>query len=480
MAIRLKLELNWGSSGFLDETAYLVDHDVKWGWVKPTRPIFLDPVAPVGEARFWMKNDSRRYTNAESFGIFMPQLTLGCRIRLSCVFTYDSGEGYTVVVFEGFLRRIEPDSGQFGTAQVVLVCEDWLGPLQREFVSIAYDAVKEVDNGISQLINLAIVELGKTIEDANEDVHDWGSHWRINVDTVFDSIWDLCFSFGGRFWQARNGHYIYAARGSLDDGPSNSVDLRNLQGMKVEFTDKFIVNKITAIVHPFDTSSVTNVVLCKYPTVATVDATTTREISMQFRDAPSGRYLSSNSVVTLVPTTDYVINSEPDGSGTNYTADPGIVITQVNESNRAILTIANGVTPADRIYFTKLQVRGVAITSYDPIIVEAENSASIADYGVYAVELDLKCQWDDEWTQSYIDDLVEMYSEPRWVPYSVTVRADEQFSGLSHAYLRHIGSWFKLFDAQTIDNLAVRVVGGRYWKDKGIHMITYYLEPRWE
>ncbi len=474
----LKLEVNWGNLGWLDETPYLRDHDVKWGWGDSATPIILHPVAPVGIARFTMRNDTGRYTPTFTSSVWQPEIIIGRRVRLSRTYTKDNGQGYSLPLWEGFLYAIEPDTGQYSKSDVVLVCKDWLEPLTRAHFAFGYLGSKEVDDAISQLISKAVTSLGENLEDNNDAIFDYGAHWQKDKDTVYSAIEDICRSFQGRFHVGQNGYYNYVARGTLDNAPANSIDLQaHVIGAKINYSDKPLINRATLTVHPYNTTSTTNIVLWSSATVLTVAANDEREITARFRDPATGQYVSAKSVVALTATTDYVINGAADGSGTDYTGSGSITITKTNETNGAIINIENNL--GVRIYFTLLQVRGKAIYAYDEIIVTRQDATSITAYGLYEVALDLTCQFDDEEAWAYAQRILDWFSDPRWYPRSVTLPADTEIVSGQWAYTRHIMSWFKLFDANTISSMAVRVVGGRYWSRNHEHLITYYLEPYW-
>lgn len=81
---------------------------------------------------------------------------------------------------------------------------------------------------------------------------------------------------------------------------------------------------------------------------------------------------------TPVATTDYTANSASDGSGTNLTADIGVVVTKFAKAMKIELTNNHATLTA---FVTLLQARGTPVTQSDPTRIRQESTASFAKYG---------------------------------------------------------------------------------------------------
>mgnify|MGYP001573792946 CR=1 FL=1 len=84
-----------------------------------------------------------------------------------------------------------------------------------------------------------------------------------------------------------------------------------------------------------------------------------------------------NAWLTLVATTDYLANSAANGSGVDYTADIGVVLTK--STGYMQITLTNNA--AVEIYITLLQARGTPLTEDDAVRFVVEDTTSQAAYG---------------------------------------------------------------------------------------------------
>tara|TARA_Y100000593_G_C4307846_1_gene336691 strand:+ start:1346 stop:2935 length:1590 start_codon:yes stop_codon:yes gene_type:complete len=92
---------------------------------------------------------------------------------------------------------------------------------------------------------------------------------------------------------------------------------------------------------------------------------------------------SANNVIgvdawtTPAATTDYLANTAADGTGTNKTSD--LSISTVKTAKNMEITITNGA--GVKIYLTKLQARGTAVTISEPVTIKTADAASQTKYG---------------------------------------------------------------------------------------------------
>jgi hypothetical protein len=93
-------------------------------------------------------------------------------------------------------------------------------------------------------------------------------------------------------------------------------------------------------------------------------------------------------MVSPVASTDYTANSAADGSGTDLTAN--FIVTVTFGGNCAIVNVYNA-GPGDA-YLTKLQIRGKGVYSFENMVVEASNDASINRYGENEMSFEMPYQ----------------------------------------------------------------------------------------
>jgi hypothetical protein len=119
--------------------------------------------------------------------------------------------------------------------------------------------------------------------------------------------------------------------------------------------------------------------------------------------------ISAKSILAPVGTTDYLMNSNSTGTGSNLTANLNVGTPEYG-TNEIIYTLQN--TGISNGYITKLQARGTAIRAYDPVISFSQGSVSIDTHGKYVLDLDLQYQDDPTISNAYITTLLNQYQNP--------------------------------------------------------------------
>ena len=118
--------------------------------------------------------------------------------------------------------------------------------------------------------------------------------------------------------------------------------------------------------------------------------------------------ISAKSIINPVGTTDYLMNANAGGTGSNLTANLNVG-TPVFGTNEIIYTLTNSGANA---YVTKLQAQGTAIRAYDPVISFAQGTASIDRHGTYTLDLDMPYQDDPTISNAFITTLLNQYQNP--------------------------------------------------------------------
>jgi hypothetical protein len=115
--------------------------------------------------------------------------------------------------------------------------------------------------------------------------------------------------------------------------------------------------------------------------------------------------VGGTDMVTPVATTDYLMNSAADGSGTNLTAS--MSVTPSLGGNGVRWEIVNN--SGQVAYITKLQARGKGVYDFETTVAEAENTSLSAEYGEQVAVIDLPYQSDPAVGHSTADYLLGLY-----------------------------------------------------------------------
>lgn len=137
---------------------------------------------------------------------------------------------------------------------------------------------------------------------------------------------------------------------------------------------------------------------------------------------------------TPVATTDFLANSEADGTGTNVTGDIAVVV--VKSTLLMTITFTNNHASLDA-KFTLMKARGQPLNLDNPVLVLAQNVVSQAKYGIRKFPIPAEMVRDTEEGQDHVDWLNSVYSEVR-PKLDMTIYANKDSDHLEHVLIRDI------------------------------------------
>lgn len=246
-----------------------------------------------------------------------------------------------------------------------------------------------------------------------------------------------------------------------------------LDGITLALDMARLVNLVQITVYPVETVG-TTITLWTARTVLHIAPGQTRVIHALFRDE-NGERVAADAVESLAATTDYTVNDRRDGGGFDYTNSPHIAISLDSvEATRAAITITN--TATGPLYVTHLQVRGRPIRTYDPIVIEVQDTASQSTFERRTHALDLSMQSDPVFAQAYAEYLVGRFATPALSVESVQAHGRAVINSVN---LFSIGLMDKITVTDThsgADALAHWVRGVAYDLRPGAFSVTLHLE----
>jgi hypothetical protein len=186
-----------------------------------------------------------------------------------------------------------------------------------------------------------------------------------------------------------------------------------------------------------------------------------REVTLRYRNPGNlSESCAATALVTPVAGTDYIANTEDDGSGSVVTSSLGVNVE--NRTNAARYTITN--TGSVDAYITTLQIRGTPLTSGSPITVKSTDAPSMKLYGISRQARTVAGLDDVELVQRYADSWVRRFSTPRKEFRSVSFLFDDQ----THADLRYYA-----LNAQDSVTLGIRIVDS--WLEASAEPRPYFV-----
>jgi hypothetical protein len=172
-------------------------------------------------------------------------------------------------------------------------------------------------------------------------------------------------------------------------------------------------------------------------------------VTLDYIDPGTGKFSGAKDLVLpLAATTDFTAT---DGNGTDYTnGDPATGIQCLNfmagaKSGGVEVSVSN--TALGSLTLSKLQVRGVAIVSYDPQKATVDDAVSIAAYGRRTYTVDIPMGGTQDFAQVLAGYLLNRYSAPTFRAYSLTFYGETAI-GAVNLFSLEIGDTITLTDYQ--------------------------------
>lgn len=466
MSTTFAVLIDWDEGVSTNEIAYARRVKIRSGFDKPE-----DRVAAVGWCQITLDNSTKRFSPGYAAGPLHGKLLPRRLVRVRAT---TNGSSYWL--FYGWIDKIEPAGGSWSTGEVVLHCVDGIALLQQKKIGVVYATEKSDSDAVAAVVAATYTppatDYGEVF--AEGMLTHYGRTWKPEETTAFDAILQICQATWARFFIGRNGVTILEQRTvlmsqepsvvlTLDDEPVDTLDV-------VLDTDN-IINDVQVIVYPVETIASTTVLWQSRSSIMVAPGES-REVVASFHDE-QGERCGAVNVVTPAATTDYLINEKADGTGFDYTGTSSMSMTTVKEATRAIITLTNNAI--GNLYWTKLQIRGKPIITYDPVIVTRESTSSQAIYQKRARVLDLPMQADPVFGFSLASYLVDRFRTPILRAERMFIRGRDVLNGVNLFSLA-VMNWIEIIDSQSGLDAVHLIRAVEYDLGPGVYSITYYCE----
>lgn len=335
-----------------------------------------------------------------------------------------------------------------------------------------------------------VIDTGTRVFDVAAD------KWKKDTTNGITALQDICDSEWGLFWVARNGAYVWHNRMFVFSQVSATPSL-NLNGGQATITadqgDDKIWNKVTVKYSP-RAQLVANQIVAQSKQALQIPALTiggipgvqwlsqapqdranssaplipgTKTIQLPFIDPTTGSPMGAQSVIPLVPYTDYRVNEQADGSGVDYTPTAGktqqMFITAAIVGSAVELTFTNKALgplyilgPAGS---AGLQVRGTGLVTYNPNTVVLEDVTSENTYGKNDTTLTLTLSSGQVFAEGLCAYWLNRYKNPRFRATALEFKNQRMINSV-HLMSVEIGSVIEITDFQQQFNAAAYLVTG--------------------
>lgn len=239
-------------------------------------------------------------------------------------------------------------------------------------------------------------------------------------------------------------------------------------------TGRYVVNQasVSHIPRTYDTS---NAVLYSLGSPLVLGAGYTITIKGGYSNPNGGAKINAASTVTPVATTDYLANSEKDGSGSNLTAN--LAITYTSGASGFTATIKNNGPYA---YLTFFRVRGIGIYRDNPFEIFKEDDESQTEFVGVELQESIVREYSEELnvSSSFAEHMLAVNRYPRNVMKSVTFLANySEDLMLAFMYLEQ-GDKVKIIESQPSHTgyYYIQGVHATIQPSSGLIYFTWYLK----
>lgn len=465
----------WDGDEWIAISEYVLDDSCSGSWgMNTNRPI--DRLATPGEMSMSMDNSGGKF-DPDNANV-LTGWAINTKVKLTI--TYDS---FSKIAFYGHISDIDITDFSTTYSIVNVTVLDWMDNAYR--FTINQQSI-EINKRGDQVADTIVTATGKTPLATAYDVGD------NEFPAAFDSMTvkttaatelnKIVLSEGGYFYNRhdkvngetlvfesashRNGlhplskipvmkassGYILKAGSATDcilqAGSADKLILN--QAVDASFTNAInyhrnhgenILNKITVTAYPKRTDT-TEQILYSLGDVIKISSGETKVINVRYQNATTKENCNAITSLMIQPiaTTDYLMNTKKDGTGTNITSD--LTVSVVYRTAEAEITLTNGSAYTGKITFMRL--RGYGVYQDSSIKSVSEDSASQTSYGHQELNIEQQYQRDTGIGKTWADKIMDKEKSPRTVLNRVDFIANNSDSLMFAFLAMDIGDMVKI------------------------------------
>lgn len=355
------VSIDWDEDGVLEtnDADRLVGYSLNRGRTRLLGSVGegFEPVG-TGGVILTFRNQDGRYDGWNSASPLYPNIGYGKEVRVRIK---DLSSGILYPRFKGVITDIVP-SGYGVDARVSIHASDALEILRNASARVAMQTAITPDTAIGLVLDSAKwpSRWGRDLDVSAETIPYW---WASGDKKAMSELEDLALSFLGYFFIDWAGQARYIKRSSIGSAVAIYAqecllkDIGNPQPYEIR-------RNITRLkVHPRTQAATGDLweLVGDPPSVPDGAANAlTLFASYTYADNP----VPAIHVIAPVATTDFLVNTAADGSGTNLTASCTVALTDFGDTAKLVITNTSGSTG----FITFLRIRGDAI--YEPNVSE--------------------------------------------------------------------------------------------------------------
>jgi hypothetical protein len=422
-----ELAIDWANDGSFATAGDDISDDMRRATIVQG---FSDPVtrvATAGRARFLVKNIAKAYSPPLEAAV-LPWRPVRFNMTYSAT---------TKTLFRGFIDRIVPAAGEFGTRMAVIECVDAMALLDIFEGRLDLQLNAYADAIISEVVADVYTPPSTNNQAGINQFPTSGEHWTGTVwaaeqaitlagpmeESVraANKIQDACIADWGRFFIAKDGAPSFYNRHHMPLATTTALTLNNdMYTMSYEKGISDVYNWVEATYLPRAVGE-TNEILGRFAPerAARIGPLETDTFIIHYRDTVNQSVrIGGLSVLTPVNGTDYEATDDELGEGADVSANLNVSFTAY--ANRAEVEIENTHSSTDA-YIQFMQVRGRAVRSREPETVRATDATSIAAYGQRILRVNAPLMGNNAQALSLASYLLSVHKDPHDVVRGVEI-----------------------------------------------------------
>lgn len=412
----------------------------------------FDHVAGIGTMSFAMNNAANN--SAALLGYYSPGhancrsgFDLGIPIRLAI-----TSSGTTYYKFHGTLASVKVSPGSKRDRVVVCTAVDWLDVAGRwQLVGVPTQVSKRSDEVFLAIAANVPVQPPAYSVVAGTDTYAYA------LDNYAGGNQPFAMTEFQRLEQSELG-FVYQKGDTVQGGTvvAESRDTRMLATVALTLTNQGtnlalsrsreqIKNRVRMIVNPRTVDAAATAVLFTLQNKPDIAPGQSITIEGNYVDPnQKAAKVGGTDMVTPVATTDFLMNTASDGSGTNVTAN--FTVTAEFNPGNVIYTITNNhATLAGFVTF--LQARGRGIYAYEPVVCPATNDESVRAYGPSTLEFTMPYQSSPLVGKGAADWYLSIYGTPQTFANGIELPMNKSAAFLSAGLAREISDRVQITEA---------------------------------
>jgi len=341
--------IDWAGNGITAPTPESIDdvsaYVVGTISVRRGRARITDEIA-AGTATFTLRNTDGRFTLLNTSSPLYPYN--GYPARYCEINVTYNGTSYPIIS-----GTVSIESQNTADQTVTCTLVDHFERFRLKLSSLAIQTGKRVDEILTAILDDPNVAdpYPKVFDTGPETIGYFTDHnRRLDNALILAAKQDP----GGIYFVDRSGNHVYHNRHHAALASTYATFTGNFDSLDPQVKQEDLADTVRATYPALAVDSSFGVVYSQNIFVACPPGTTT----FDFEVNASGVSGASGYVTPLTATTDYVANSESNGSGTSKTGQVTITITS-SDSNGGTLSVVNA--DSSYVYLTSLQVRGYAL-----------------------------------------------------------------------------------------------------------------------